>query len=126
MEKMQYEKLAVYQIAKILADRIWAIVREWGSFEQESLGNQLLNSSDSISANIAKATVKGRFKDNIRFAKMARSSLFETRHWLRKAFRREFITESQSNELLIIIEDLSPRINVFIKLVEAGKKFGRY
>ena len=126
MEKEQYEKLAVYQIAKILADRIWAIVREWGSFEQESVGNQLINSSDSISANIAKATVKGRFEDNIRFAKMARSALFETRHWLRKAFRREFITESQADELLIIIEDLSPRINVFIKLVEAGKKFGRY
>ena len=126
MEKEQYEKLAVYQIAKILADRIWAIVREWGSFEQESVGNQLINSSDSISANIAKATVNGRLEDNIRFAKMARSSLFETRHWLRKAFRSEFITESQTNELLIIIEELSPGINVFIKLVEAGKKFGRY
>lgn len=117
METPVYEKLLVYKISKDLSDIIWKIVEKWSNFEKDTVGNSLMNTSDSISENIAKATVPGRFENNIRFAKKARSALFETRHWLKKASRQKYITEIEIDELLVLIEKLGPRISDFIKVV---------
>ena len=105
--RTQFEQLQVFQISEILADKIWEIVSQWESFEKDTIGKQLVRSSDSIGANIAEGTGRGSYGDNIRFAKIARASLFETKHWLRRAYRRKLLSESQTNELKSLIEELS-------------------
>ena len=114
MLKTQFEKLEVYRISKVLADRIWYIVEQWSSFDKDTLGVQLLRSSDSIGENISKGLGIGNYDDAIKFAKDARASLFKTKHWVQKAYRHQLISEPQINELKILMEKLSPIINFYI------------
>ena len=95
LARTQFEQLEVYKISEVLADMIWEIVVQWELFEKDTIGKQLVRSSDSIGANIAEGTGRGSFGDNKRFAKIARASLFETKHWLRRAYRRKLLSESQ-------------------------------
>ncbi len=69
--KTQFEQLEVYQISEVLADIIWEIVGQGEPFEKDTVGKQLVRSSDSIGANIAEGTGRGSFGDNKRFAKIA-------------------------------------------------------
>jgi four helix bundle protein len=80
MPRSDFEKLRVYQLAEMLADFIWDVVIKWGRLAQETMGRQLINSADSIGANIAEGSGRGGFADNRRFARIARGSLLEVKH----------------------------------------------
>ena len=71
LARTHFEQLEVYQISEDLADIIWKIVGQWDPFEKDTVGKQLVRSSDSIGANIAEGTGRGSFGDNKRFAKIA-------------------------------------------------------
>ena len=116
-ERTQFETLEVYKLSEALADMIWDIVINWDAFEKDTIGRQLVKSSDSIGANIAEGTGRGSFGDNIRFAKISRASLYETKHWLRRAYKRKLLSESQTNEIKKIIEELSPKISAYINSI---------
>lgn len=47
------EKLEVYELAELFSDEIWDIVITWDYFKKDTIGKQLVSSSDSVSANIA-------------------------------------------------------------------------
>jgi four helix bundle protein len=82
MEKTGFENLRVYQLSEELADIVWDIVIKWNSLPQDTIGKQLINSADSIGANIAEGTGRGSFADNRRFARIARGSLrITTNNW---------------------------------------------
>jgi four helix bundle protein len=83
--KTNFENLRVYHLAEELADRAWDVVTQWNKLAQDTLGRQLVNSADSIGANIAEGTGRGSHADNRRFPKIARGSPFELKHWLRRA-----------------------------------------
>jgi len=123
--KSDYESLEVYRISRVLAARIWDMVDRWGSFEKDAIGDQLIRSSDSIGASIAEGVGIGTSADFIRFAKMARSSLFETKHWIRKAYSEHLITEKDMEELTALIEELRPRLHAYITAVDSHGTFGR-
>lgn len=78
MARTGFENLRVYQLSEEIADLIWEIVLRWGKLPQNTVGTQLIKSADSIGADIAEGTGRGSFKDNRRFARIARGSLFET------------------------------------------------
>jgi four helix bundle protein len=88
MNKTGFENLHVYQSAETLSDTIWNIIIKWDKFSQDTVGKQWINSADSIGANIAEGTGRGSFADNRRFSKIARASLFEVKHWLRRAYKK--------------------------------------
>jgi four helix bundle protein len=117
MDKKSFENLQVYQLAERLADDLWRIVIEWDFFAKDTVGKQLIRAADSIGANIAEGTGKGSFKDNRRFVKIARGSLYETRHWLRRAYSRSLLTDEQVNKLKPVITELSPRLNAYLRSI---------
>ena len=88
-----------------------------GFFCKKLCGPQLVRSSDSIGANIAEDTGRGSFTDNKRFAKIARASLYETKHWLRRAYQRNLINNGETEILKNIIDELAPRLNSYIKSI---------
>jgi len=117
MPTMSFENLEVYKLSEALADDIWGILAKWDSFARETVGKQIVRSADSIGANIAEGTGRGTYKDNRRLIRMARGSLYETRHWLRRVYKRKLLSEEQVNKLKPIIQDLAPRINAYLRSI---------
>lgn len=97
MRSKGFEDLEVYRLAEAVADAIWGLVVNWGPFARQTIGRQLVRCADSIGANMAEGTGCGSYNDNRRFAKIARGSLYESRHFLRRAFSRGRLTEEQIN-----------------------------
>lgn len=93
MSRTSFENLEVYQLAERLADNIWKIVSEWNAFEKNAVGMQIVRSADSISANIAEGCGRFNNRDNAKFIKIARGSLYETKNWLRRAYKRDLLRE---------------------------------
>lgn len=114
--------MRVYQLAEKLADEVWTIVNGWESLAKDTLGKQLIRSADSIGANIAEGVGRGSYQDNRRFIKIARGSLFETQHWLRRADKRNLLTPAQINTLKMTINDLAPQLNAYLKSIGSVTK----
>jgi four helix bundle protein len=117
MAKSNFEKLAVYQLAEGLADEVWAIVIGWDHLPRDTVGMQLIRAADSIGANIAEGAGRGSFPDNRRFIRMARGSLNETKHWLRRAFRRRLLDREAIGRLKPILDELALRLNAYLKSI---------
>ncbi|MEH1910854.1 four helix bundle protein [Nostoc sp.] len=92
MATKRFQELQVYQLSEKLADNIWKIVEGWNFFAKDPICKQIVRSADSIGANIAEGLGRGSFQDNRRFIKIARGSLNETQHWLRRAHTRNLLT----------------------------------
>jgi four helix bundle protein len=122
MARTNFENLQVYKLAEKLADEIWDIVGDWKPFPRSTIGVQLVRAADSIGANIAEGTGRGSFPDNRRFVKMARGSLNETQHWLRRAYKRSLLTQEQVARLKPIIDELAPKLNAYLKSIGAAPK----
>jgi four helix bundle protein len=117
MGKTNFEGLQVYQLAERLADEIWNVVIGWNHFEKETVGKQIVRAADSIGANIAEGSGRGSFQDNRRFIRIARGSLNETPHWLRRAYKRTLLTTEQVNNLKPIISELAPKLNSYLRSI---------
>ena len=112
-----FEKLRVYQLAEELADNAWESVTKWNYFAKDSVGKQLVNAADSVGANIAEGTGRGSYADNRRFARIARGSLFEVKHWIKRANARKLFSEKEFALLGRMVEELIPRLSAYIKSI---------
>ena len=77
----------------------------------------MIRAADGIGANIAERTGRGSLEDNRRFIRMARGSLYETQHWLRRAYKRALLNKHQVSDLKPIISELSPPLNAYLRSV---------
>jgi four helix bundle protein len=117
MSQTNFQRLDVYKLAEKLADEIWNIVIKWDALAKDTVGKQIIRSADSIGANITEGDGRGSYQDNRRFIKIARGSLYETKHWLRRAYTRQLLTNTQVEALKLIIDELSPRLNAYLKSI---------
>ena len=121
MEKTNFENLEIYQLSEKLADEVWDIVLGWNSLAQDTVGKQIIRSAYSIGANIAEGSGRGSDKDYSRFLKISRGSLHETRHWLRRAFKRKLLTDDQIKSLTPTTEKLTPKLNAYLRSIGTYK-----
>ena len=117
MATKRFQELQVYQLSEQLADDIWKIVEGWNFFAKDTIGKQIVRSADSIGANIAEGLGRGSFQENRRFIKIARGSLNETQHWLRRAYTRNLLTTEQINATKTIINELAPKLNSYLNSI---------
>ncbi len=115
MGRPHFEELDVYKLSERLANEVWRIVEQWDVFAKDTVGKQMVRAADSICANIAEGRGRYNFKDNQRFVKIARGSLYETICWLRLAYVRQLIDGQQSAKLKVIVEELFSKLNAYIK-----------
>jgi four helix bundle protein len=114
MSSKYFKELRVYKLSEKLADEIWQIVNEWDMFAKNTMGTQMVRSTDSIGANIAEGVGRGSYQDNRRFVRMARGLLNETQHWLRRAYCRNLLTIKQVEILKCMINKLAPQLNAYL------------
>src|SRR5262249_34191365 len=117
MSRSNFETLSVYRLSEDIADKIWVIVTKWRSFAKETVGRQMVRASDSVGANIAEGVGRGSFQDNRRFVRMARGSLYETGHWLRRAFRPSLLPARAIRHPRPLIDELTPKLNSYLKSI---------
>jgi four helix bundle protein len=113
--RTRFENLQVYKLGEKLADEVWTVVSGWDHFAKSTVGRQMVCAADSVGANIAEGSGRGSFQDNRRFVRMARGSLKETQHWLRRAFRRGLSSTDDVKRIKPIIDELAPKLNAFLK-----------
>ncbi|MEA3386452.1 MAG: four helix bundle protein [Thermodesulfobacteriota bacterium] len=109
--KRVYE-LDVYKLAEELSDMVWQDFDRWNKKVQNTVGYQIIRSSDSIAANIAEGYGRYTPADRKKFYLYSRGSLEETKSWLRKLIRRKVLSESDATEYKAIVEKLGPKLRV--------------
>ena len=119
--RTKFVELRVYQTAEVLSDRVWEIVLGWNNLATDTIGKQLIRAVDSIGANIAEGEGRGTHADNKRFVRIARGSLQETQHWLRRAYKRSLLTTNQVDELKPLIDQLGPSLNAYLTKIGTTK-----
>ena len=117
MGRTNFENLRVYQRAEELADLIWTVVHTWEPFARHTVGRQIVRAADSIPANLAEGTGRDTVKDKKHFVRIARGSLYETKNWLRRAYRRRLLTEKQIEELRPLTDALAPMLNAYLRSI---------
>ena len=118
MSKSRFENLEIYNLSERLADLIWELVIKWEYFAKNTIGKQIVDASDSIGANIAEGSGKGSNMEFKRYCKIARGSLFETKHWLKRAYKRNLLKENDIEEIKNILDKLLPKLSAYIKYLE--------
>jgi four helix bundle protein len=114
MQRTNFENLRVYQLSEQLSDAIWEIASRWDGFDRDIVGKQIVRSADSVGANIAEGAGRYGTQDNKRFGYFARGSLNETKHWLRRAYKRNLLTADEIEKLKPVIDELAPKLNAYI------------
>lgn len=60
---MKLEELEIYQLSMEIGEKVWEIVNAWDYFAKDTIGKQLIRSTDSIAANISEGFGRYHYKD---------------------------------------------------------------
>jgi four helix bundle protein len=115
MATFALDELRVYAMAEELADVVWDAVKGWESFAKSTVGHQLVRAADSVGANIAEGYGRASPADNQRFVRTARGSLYEVRHFLRRADKRGLIGRERKAPLQRLLQELLPALNAYLR-----------
>jgi four helix bundle protein len=122
MDYIVVDDLKVYKDAVEIAEVIYKSVMQFPGFDRYSLGKQLMESADSIAANISEGHGRYFYKENRNFCYYARGSLLETKTWLTKSKNRNLISEDEFSKLIQDLNTLHYNLNMYIKSIGSTSK----
>lgn len=115
MKVRSYQDWKIWQLSDELFDMI---CDDYQKFPQNRLawiiGDQVIRSIGSISANIAEGSGRGGNKGFVRFLIIARGSLVESQNWIYKIEKRKYINKKRMEEYQEKFKNLNKMINVLI------------
>jgi four helix bundle protein len=114
MGYLQLNQIGCYTRSLKLADMVWSIVITWGSFEKMTVGQQMVRSFDSISANIAEGFGRYSKADKIHFYRYSQGSVKESCDWLIKCRNRKLLTIKVYDQLIFELQEMPREINQLI------------
>jgi len=114
---MLLEDFQVYNLAMELGEDVYSFVIKWDYFQKDTIGKQLVRSTDSIAANLSEGLGRYHYKERKNFSYYSRGSLFETKTWLNKAKNRNLITEDSFLEIYHKLDVISVKLNNYIKTI---------
>jgi len=116
------DDLEVYRLAHELSVIAWEIYRKLTWEGKKAGGDQFIDSTDSVGANIAEGYSRFHYLDKIKFYYNSRGSLSEaSHHWLELLFERGFATKKSYEAYRITADKLSLKLNNFIKTTYDSK-----
>lgn len=115
--------LEIYKIARELSKLGWEFYNKFDWQTKKIIGDQFIEATDSVGANIVEGYSRYHYLDKIKFYYTSRASLSESKdHWLELLFERDIITEINYKKFKEIGERLAVKINNFIKSTYDVKK----
>lgn len=118
MEQKKYLKLndiEAYKLSFHLSNHVWNVIINWSRVGQNTVGEQFIRATDSISANIAEGFGRYGKKDKIKFYRIAYASMTECLDWNEKARVRKLITKEEYDFIFSELQKLPKSINSLIK-----------
>jgi len=107
--------LEVYQLARELSKIGWEIYQNLSWQDKKITGNQFIESTDSVGANIAEGYSRFHFLDKIKFYYNSRASLSECNdHWLELLRERDKVDDTKYKNFRDVAKKLSIKLNNFI------------
>lgn len=114
----KFEDLEIWQDARNLFKKIFAISCETELKNDFGLKNQIKNSSGSIMDNIAEGFERGGNVEFIQFLSYAKGSAGETRSQLYRLLDSKHIEKKEFEDLKSETENISKQISNFIKYLK--------
>lgn len=115
MESKTLNTLDIYKLSIQLSETGWKIYIELTWQLKKVSGDQFLESTDSVGANISEAYGRFHYLDRIKFLYNARGSLYESNYWFDLLNKRNLIKNKElKTKYLQVVEELFPRLNGFI------------
>lgn len=110
---MQYsfEKLEVWQDARVLVKEIYILTRSFPSSEQYGVTSQLQRAIFSVANNLAEGSARKSYNDQARFYEIAYGSLIEVANQLILCVDLGYFNNDAHNEIKPKIANLSVRLN---------------
>ncbi len=118
MDKKKYivlKDLEVYQLARKLSDIALQSYEGLNWQDKKIMGDQFIDSSDSVGANIAEGYKRYHYLDKIKFYYTSRASLSESSdHWLELLYERGKMKKKDFDAIKEIATKLSVKLNNLI------------
>jgi four helix bundle protein len=115
-EYIELRDLEVYQLAKELSSKAWVVYDGMDWQIKKIMGDQFIESADSVGANIAEGYRRYHYLDKIKFYYNSRASLAEAcSHWLELLKERGKITNERYEELKGLEKKIEIKLANFIK-----------
>jgi four helix bundle protein len=119
MKQFRFQKLDVWQQARLLNKKIYGLSKAFPSNEPYSLTSQIRRASISVSSNIAEGSGRNSDADFAHFLEIAYGSLMEVVSQLFLALDEGYITQLQMDEIASEADILASQ------LVALSKTLGR-
>lgn len=121
-EYILLKDLEIYQLARELSKIGWEIYQNLDWQTKKINGDQFIEATDSVGANIAEGYHRYHFLDKIKFYYNARSSLSEANdHWLELLKERNKIKEDLYLKYKKTAQKLSIKLNNYITAIYKAK-----
>ena len=118
MKQFYFERLDVWQNARVFVKEVYLITRRFPDEEKFGIINQIRRASLSICANIAEGTSRNTEKDKARFINQAFSSAIEVVNFLILSNDLEFLKDDQYLKLRSDLEKITNQLNSLYKKYE--------
>lgn len=106
-ELYSFEKLVVYQKARMLLITVYKLLNKFPVEEKFALCDQIRRSIVSVPSNIAEQSGRNSLKEKIHFIEIAFGSLMECYCQLQLAYDLGYLKESELNEIKPCFFDIS-------------------
>jgi four helix bundle protein len=117
------QELEVYRMARRLSSMAWVIYQRLAFQQRKVWGDQMLESVDSVGANVAEGYARFHFSEKARFYYISRASLSEgVDHWIDLGFERGVVFDQEFEQINKIKFDIQVRLNNMIKSTYAAKE----
>ena len=109
--QFSFEKLEVWQSARVLAKNIYLSTKLFPSDEKYALTQQMRRAALSVCANLAEGTTRISAKDQAHFTTISYSSMMELLNHLIIAFDLGYINEEELKNFRVQIQPLSVKLS---------------
>ena len=113
----KFQKLEIYQLAKEIVKFNYRLTKDYPNEEKYALVQQMNRSAISIPSNIAEGSSRRSDKERIHFLNIAYGSLMELTCQMEISLELGYIDQSVYNEYIKLVNNLSVKMNNFIKTI---------
>ena len=121
MHQYNFEKLEIYQNAKLLVLEIYKVTNHFPSSEIYGLTNQLRRASVSVGSNIAEGSGRTNIKEYGHFLQIAYGRCMEMLFQLSVAKELGYLFQEEEIKIRNIIQSLTPKIAALRKTILSKK-----